>query len=225
VRLSGAFELLQRVPLVNGNYTLNFDLRAPRFAQVSVGVCQQHLLYVAACTRQVVVVPDGESRWRHFSLPLDFRSELPDRRWVPALGFLAVHLEGGADFVDVDNLGLLDGRGRQLLANGAFTSGLGQWYFAARHYFLPWHVDNLFLEVLIDQGAVGLSLLLTLLAMAFARLLWGRGREHVLAPYLLAALSGCLAVGCVFKRAGHAEVSFPVLLAAMLCPVSRWASP
>jgi hypothetical protein len=48
--------------------------------------------------------------------------------------------------------------------------------------------------VLIDQGAVGLSLLLTLLAMAFARLLWGRGREHVLAPYLLAALSGCLAV-------------------------------
>jgi hypothetical protein len=194
VRLSGAFELLQRVPLVNGNYTLNFDLRAPRFARVSVGVCQQHLLYVAACTRQVVVVTDGEARWRHFSLPLDFRSELPDRRWVPALGFLAVHLEGGADFVDVDNLGLLDGRGRQLLANGSFTSGLGQWYFAARHYFLPWHVDNLFLEVLIDQGAVGLSLLLTLLAMAFARLLWGRGREHVLAPYLLAALSGCLAV-------------------------------
>ena len=187
-------ELLQRVPLVTGNYTLNFDLRAPRFARVSVGVCQQHLLYVAACTRQVVVVTDGEARWRHFSLPLDFRSELPDRRWVPALGFLAVHLEGGADFVDVDNLGLLDGRGRQLLANGSFTSGLGQWYFAARHYFLPWHVDNLFLEVLIDQGAVGLSLLLTLLAMAFARLLWGRGREHVLAPYLLAALSGCLAV-------------------------------
>ena len=194
VRLSGAFELLQRVPLVNGNYTLNFDLRAPRFARVNVGVCQQHLLYVAACTRQVVVVPDGESRWRHFSLPLDFRSELPDRRWVPALGFLAVHLEGGADFVDVDNLGLLDGRGRQLLANGSFTSGLGQWYFAARHYFVPWHIDNLFLEVLIEQGAIGLSLLLTLLAMAFARLLWGRGREHVLAPYLLAALSACLAV-------------------------------
>ena len=194
VRLSGAFELLQRVPLVNGNYTLKFDLRAPRFARVNVGVCQQHLLYVAACTRQVVVVPDGESRWRHFSLPLDFRSELPDHWWVPALGFLAVHLEGGADFVDIDNLGLRDGQGRQLLVNGSFTSGLEQWYFAARHYFLPWHVDNLFLELLIDQGAVGLSLLLTLIAMAFARLLWGRGREQVLAPYLLAALSACLAV-------------------------------
>jgi hypothetical protein len=70
----------------------------------------------------------------------------------------------------------------------------GSGIFAARHYFLPWHVDNLFLEVLIDQGGVGLSLLLTLLAMAFARLLWGPGREHVLAPYVLAALSACLAV-------------------------------
>jgi hypothetical protein len=192
---SGAFELLQRVPLANGKYTLTLDLRAPQVARLSVGVCQQHLLYAAACTRQVVVVLDGDSRWRRVSLPLDSRSASAERRRMPALGFLALHLEGAADFVDVDHLSLLDEQGRQLLANGSFSGGLGQWFFAARHYFLPWHVDNLFLEVLIDQGGVGLSLLLTLLAMAFARLLRGPGREHVLAPYVLAALSACLAVG------------------------------
>jgi len=92
-------------------------------------------------------------------------------------------------------LSLINANGHQLLDNGDFSSDMAHWFFAGRHYFLPWHVDSIFIETLIDQGAVGLLLLLGLLGLALANLLWGRGREHVLAPYLLAALTGCLVVG------------------------------
>jgi O-antigen ligase len=111
------------------------------------------------------------------------------------LGFFDLRLLGPAAFIDVDNLSIVDARGRQLLANGGFSEGMSQWFFSSRHDFLSWHVDSLFLEVLIDQGVVGLSLLLALLAMAFANLLRGPGGDHVLAPYLLSALLACLVVG------------------------------
>jgi hypothetical protein len=55
------------------------------------------------------------------------------------------------EVIDLDKLHLFDATGRQLLHNGDFSDGLSRWFFAGRHYFVPWHIDNLFLEMLIDQ--------------------------------------------------------------------------
>lgn len=193
----GAFEVLQRVsPLHDGRYSLALDLRAPREARLSVAICRRHLLYDAACSGSVVSVPGGDRHWRHVSL--QFTAHSTRAAGVPptAFGFLSLRLLAGpGDAVDLDKLQLFDGTGRQLLHNGEFSDGLARWFFAGRHYFVPWHIDNLFLEVLIDQGVSGLLLLLALLALACANLLRGPGRSHVLAPYLLAALTAFMAVG------------------------------
>ncbi|MEF8766610.1 MAG: hypothetical protein ABTS16_16760 [Candidatus Accumulibacter phosphatis] len=197
VRAGGAFELLQRVPeLVAGStYTLAMDLHAPQPARLRVGLCQQHLLYAAACAQAGLALPSTDDEWQHFVVTLTAPKGW-SRGWPASWpGFLSLRLEGGADFVDVDHLSVLAADGHQLLGNGDFSGGMAHWFFAGRHYFLPWHVDSLFLEMLIDQGAVGLLLLLGLLGMAFANLLQGRGRAHVLAPYLLAALAACTVVG------------------------------
>ncbi len=196
-RAGGAFELLQRVPafVAGSTYTLAMDLRALQPAKLHAGLCHQHLLYAANCAQTGLTLSGKDEQWDHFTLTLTAGKD-GSRGWpVPWLGFLSLRLEGGADFVDVDHLSLLDAKGHQLLDNGDFSSGMAHWFFAGRHYFLPWHVDSLFIETLIDQGVVGLLLLLGLLGMAFANLLRGRGREHVLAPYLLAALTACLVVG------------------------------
>ncbi|MCM8621243.1 MAG: hypothetical protein NFW16_05750 [Candidatus Accumulibacter sp.] len=195
-RASGAFELLQRVPafVAGSTYTLAMDLRAPHPAKLRVGLCHQHLLYAANCAQTGLTLSGKDEQWDHFTLTFTAGKD-GSRGWPPWLGFLSLRLEGGADFVDVDHLSLINANGHQLLDNGDFSSDMAHWFFAGRHYFLPWHVDSIFIETLIDQGAVGLLLLLGLLGLALANLLWGRGREHVLAPYLLAALTGCLVVG------------------------------
>jgi hypothetical protein len=195
-RARAAFELLQRLPpLGDGTYTVAMDLRAPQLASLRLGVCQKHLLYAASCLQTAFAVPPADGEWRRFSVTVAAHTGAAGVWRLPALGFLSLRLEGPADFLDVDNLSVLNAEGQQLLDNGDFSSNLAHWFFAGHHYFLPWHVDSLFLEMLIDQGAIGLLLLVGLLAMAFGNLLWGPGRGHVLAPYLLAALAGSLAVG------------------------------
>ena len=192
----GAFDLLQRVPpLLEGSYAVAMDLRAPQPVRLEIGVCQRHLLYDATCRQAAVMVPGGKPQWRRFSLLLPAAGVDAGQERPPALAFLSLRLAGPGDFVDIDNLRVVDAAGRDLLVNGDFSDGLTRWFFAGRHYFVPWHIDNLFLETLIDQGVIGLLLLLTLLAMAFANLLRGPGRGHMLAPYLLAALTASIVLG------------------------------
>lgn len=191
----GAFELLQRVSTGGGVYSVAVDVRAPGAAGLGIGVCRRHLLRDAACLRMGFLVADASGDWRHvtasFTTPPGARG-LSQR---VGLGFLVLRLEGQGDLIEIDNLSLRDAAGNELLRNGNFSGGLAHWFFGVRHDYLPWHIDNLFLEALIDQGAIGLLLLLGIMTLAFSNLLRGPGREHVLAPYLIAALAGGAAVG------------------------------
>ncbi|MEF8698675.1 MAG: hypothetical protein V5B33_04975 [Candidatus Accumulibacter sp. UW20] len=229
-RSRSAFELLQRLPgPVAGTYTVTLDARAPQPTKFAVGLCHQHLLYAAACVQATHAVANAD--WRSVSLSLDAGDGLRSGWPVPV--FFQLHLLGSVDFIDIDNLRVVDALGRQMLANGGFADGLSQWFFAGRHYFVPWHVDSLFLETLIDQGAIGLSLLIALLVMAMARLLRGPAAEHALSPYLLAALLACAVVG-VFSslldmpRAAflfHLLLCYSLLVARRVPEVLLKASP
>lgn len=191
----GTFELLQRAPTGGGVYAVAMDIRAPRAVGLSIGVCRRHLLRDAACVRTGFLVPDARGEWRHVAASFTTPHGVGGASQRFGLGFLVLRLEGPGDLVEIDNLSLRDAAGNELLRNGNFSRGLAHWFFGVRHYYLPWHIDNLFLEALIDQGAIGLLLLLVVMATAFANLLRGPGREHVLAPYLLAALTGVATVG------------------------------
>ncbi|MCP5249849.1 MAG: O-antigen ligase family protein [Candidatus Accumulibacter sp.] len=196
VQLPGAFDLLQRVPpLVEANYTLAIDLRATQAVRLRAELCQRQLLYAEPCGRQAVLAHPGGGQWQHFSLQLTAGEASAGWWQSPGPGFLALQLLGPAASIDLDNLSVRAPDGRELLRNGAFADGMRHWFFAGHDYFVPWHVDNLFLEMLIDQGLVGLLLLLALLLLALANLLRGPGRTQVLAPYLFAALLGSLVVG------------------------------
>jgi hypothetical protein len=130
VRPGGAFELLQRVPApFAGTYKVAMDLRTLQPAMVSVGLCQKHLLYAASCTQPAVVKLAGGEGWRHVSLSLTGRKGLPGGWSVPVLGFFDLRLLGPADFIDVDNLSVVDATGQQLLGNGGFSDGMSQWFF------------------------------------------------------------------------------------------------
>ena len=189
-----AVDLLQRVPVADNSFLLEMDVRTSEDAILDVGVCRKHLLYDAACARTRLEVAAGGDRWRRVLAPLA-TEQLAAPWWWRFSGFFALRLEGPAQAVDIDNVSLRNTAGDNLIDNGSFASGLAHWFFAGRHYFVPWHVDNLLLELLIEQGVLGLLLFMGLLVMAVANLVSGRGRGHWLAPYLLAALIAALAIG------------------------------
>jgi O-antigen ligase len=95
-----------------------------------------------------------------------------------------------------------------LLENGQFSKGLAHWFPAAQSYFVPWHIDNLFLEVLVERGLAGLLLLAALMAYALWHLAIGRARSLPLSPYLAASLCAALLVGLVSSFMDVPRVAF-----------------
>lgn len=196
--LGGLFAVTQRVPLQPGvRYRASFDLRVPSPVDISMGVCEMHLIYERECQWARLRARPGPVSWQRHELAFD--GPLLDPGWwfAPRMGVfvLTVHTAGGmAEFDDI----VLTGAGQgNLLRNGGFERGLAHWLPAAQYYYLPWHIDNLVLEWLIERGVLGLLLMLALSGLALWNLGFGPARRQLLAPFLAASLCGGLMVGLV----------------------------
>ena len=84
---------------------------------------------------------------------------------------------------------------RDLLVNGDFSAELSHWFMTSDRNHLPWHIKNVFANVALDQGLVGLALWSALVFGALARVTLGTARTHPLAPGIAGGLAGFLAVG------------------------------
>ena len=153
--LGGRHGLTQRVPLL-GAYRMSLDLRAERPADILVRVCESHLLYDRACQSaffRVLPTPGG-AEWQRRQFNLSGPPLHAGVWFAPRQGVLTLSVLGAGSSVDIDNVVLESAGGQRLLANGDFSADLAQWLPAAQSYFLPWHIDNLFLELLIERGLV-----------------------------------------------------------------------
>ena len=212
-QIAGLYALAQRVERVpDSMYSVSMDVRVRRASEFEVSVCERHLLYDQDCQGHVVQMKQPGSAWQHveFELTGD-RFEhglLAESR--PVMLTLAVSNTGGA--VDVDNVRLTSSTGRSLVSNGGFDEGLTDWFPAAQFYFLPWHIDNLYLEWLIEHGIVGLLLFCALAAAAMWSLVFGAARVLPQAPFLAAALASGLAVGLVSSALDAPRTAFLLLL-------------
>ena len=86
---------------------------------------------------------------------------------------------------------------------------------------MPWHVDNLALELLIERGALSLAAFTVLAALALRRLTAPRRRRCGLAPIAAAALAGALLVGGVSSLLDMPRVAV-LLLTIVLVAAWGW---
>ena len=186
----------QRVPIVvGGQYSVVLDARAPRRAQLHLEICEKHLLYNAGCAIAAVSVnATGDSAQRMVA-SLDGRNLSGGPWYAPRLAFFAMAVESPGGKIEIDNVSLFGPDGRNLLANGDFAEGMSRWFSTSDRLHLPWHIKNIGLNVLFDQGVAGLLLFVLLVGGALWRLTAGKARAHPMAPFMAAALAGFLVVG------------------------------
>jgi hypothetical protein len=117
--------------------------------------------------------------------------------------------------VEIDNVAL-EHDGRDLLRNGDFARGMTRWFPSARRYFVPWHIDNVPLEVLIEQGIAGLAAFALLFGSALRAALAPRNRGLPATPVLVASLVAALLVGVVSSVLDVPRVAFLFFLLAFI---------
>lgn len=191
--LGGLYALSQRVDLIPGQfYRLAMDIRSKQGVEMLVQVCALHLLYPADCQeRQFGLNSGGWQRWASVLSGETF--DAPAWRRAGHGVLLLSLLTSGAE-VEVANPHLSAGGGN-LLRNAQFLEAGAGWFPMASSYFLPWHIDNLYLEILIETGLVGLILSLGGVLLIVRRLFLAYMRGNALAPYLISCVAGLMALG------------------------------
>ncbi len=96
--------------------------------------------------------------------------------------------------VDVTDLSLQDWQGHELLSNGDFSHGSDNWFWAVDDH-LMWHTKNLAVNVLFDQGWLGLLAVGGLFALTLARLSRQVANGDQLSAIFLAAITGFIVTG------------------------------
>jgi hypothetical protein len=190
------FRMEQRVVITpHTHYVMTVVGRSPDLSVAHLEVCTRHLLYVAECQ---LVEQDGKEQpstrdgWRRYGFSFDSGTMGQSNWLLPRPVFLAI-----ATYRDLDvrSVRLVGPDGVDVVANGNFRNHLDRWFSSSDRYHLPWHIKNIVLAVLLDQGLVGLALFTLLVGGALLRTTFGRAFRHPDAPYVASAIVGYLVVG------------------------------
>jgi hypothetical protein len=213
--LGGLYALTQRVGAsADDGYRAEFVARVAQPTRLAVSVCRMHLLYEDICERGIVHLVPGD--WRRVTVPLTGPALHAGHWGTPRTAVFALSVLDAGGVVELDDVVLRAAARADLLRNGDFSSELAHWFPAATHYFVPWHIDNLLLELLIEDGLVGVATFALLLTAALRSLLSPRNRGLPLRAVLVASLSGVLLIGLVSSVLDVPRVAFLLYLFAFL---------
>ncbi len=193
--LGGLYALSQRVDLIpKQRYRFAMDVRSGHDVEMLVQVCALHLLYPASCQGRKIRLNSGG--WQRWESKLSGSSFMTNSWLGAGHGVLWVSVVSPGAEVEVANLHLAAG-GDNLLRNAQFMEEGAGWFPAARSYFLPWHIDNLYLEILIETGLIGLFFFLAVILHIGWRLFRAYMEGNALAPYFMSCIAGYMALGLV----------------------------
>jgi len=179
-------------------YHLLLDIRSNKpHLNLSTSLCEKSLQYSFRCSNQLITT--SNSAWEHEEQFID--SDVLGESVSAALLKRPVQLSfynanGVGQTIDITHVQLLDPDGVNLIENGDFSHSTDFWLFATEKHN-PWHIFNLWVHLLFDQGWLGLSAFILLFALAIYRCCLLLPKQTMFSSILLAAFSGFLVVAWV----------------------------
>ena len=228
--LGGLFSLTQRVDFSKiSSYTVRLRARAKTEADVRLKICEKHMIYEGACHyRFVKIRPLPEGQWQTLTIPLRGRAQVGSSYRVPRFGVFSISVtNAGAELAlqeiglyagSLTNMGLDRGQhalgGKVLLQNSDFSQGLSSWFASSQGYYLPWHIDNVYLELLIERGLLGLLLMAVWVLIGLKSVARSATHNHSesLARFLAASLAAAAMVGLVSSWMDVPRIAFLVFM-------------
>ena len=207
----GELGLTQGVSLESGGHykvRLRAHMDSPMWFKAQL--CEQYLLYTAQCqlrTRQVSEAGKTADGW--IVLPL-LGPVFAAGDWKR--GVLSLKLLQPNAAMAITAIELIDPMGRQVLKNSDLSSGPRYWSNIAYGNFLPWHMDNLLLELLIERGLLGVLVLAMVVLSALRQVAGKIPRRDPLALAVGGSIMAALMVGALISFVEIPRVSLVLWL-------------
>jgi hypothetical protein len=219
--IDGLFALTQRVSLNPGGMrVVTFDARAAVQTDVYVSLCELHLLYPRRCQSAWLRMPPTGSQWQRGAVVLQGPTLSVGSAWAPRQGVFSVSVFDAGRQIDIRRLSLAGLNRVEQLVNGDFAQGMARWFPSAQGYYVPWHIDNLWLELLIERGLFAMVAFAVCMACAVWSLVAAiRRRDRTsppIAPFLAASLCGGLCIGLISSVMDVPRVALLLMLLAIL---------
>jgi hypothetical protein len=209
----GLYALTQRVELVaGGNYRVILTIRADADTTVLLKVCEKHLLYEGECQAGYFRLRPSIAEWQRLVLPLSGDAMPSGAAMMPRSGVFSISVVDPGAAIDIQKVQLVGANKKVLLENSDFLHGMAYWFPSASTYYQPWHMDNLYLEVLIERGVAGLLLFGLLVLYAMRALVFALVAGQCIVPYFAASLGGVLLSGVVISLMDAPRVAFLLYL-------------
>lgn len=198
------------------SYALSLDVRSDQpNAQVTVSVCEKWLLTSARCVFKTIDIAES-GIWQPVQTGLQSAAVGSSPWYAPRPAKLSIHNANAHAAVDVDTIRLRAPDGREQLLNGDFSRGLDRWFFSVDND-KPWHIWSLPIQVLFDQGWLGVIALALFVMVG----LWRSGRNawrgDMMAGAMLASCVGLLMIGSLGSLLDSPRLLLLFLLLVWFC--------
>ena len=214
--IDGVMTLSQRVAIHPSHWhRVDLAIRVTAPALLHIRLCETHLLYARHCQAGVLELQEKGSDWQHVATYLSGQGLSTGEAAWPRGAILSIAVINVGGAVEIQHIALTAPDRTQLLSNGDFSNGLAHWLPTAMGYYVPWHIDNLYLDVLVERGLPALLAFVTCAAIALRRLARAGPRGPAFAPFLAASLAGALCAGLVNSVMDVPRVAFLMLFIAI----------
>ena len=206
------------------DYTLSLNVRSDQpNASIAVSICEKWLLTSAHCNFKSIDFT-GNKLWQPVQIHLQ-SGDIGNGLWYRSPPVkLSISNSNAHAVVDVDNLRLQAPEGGELLINGDFTKGMDRWFFTVDND-RPWHIWSLPIQVLFDQGWLGVVVLTLFVAVS----LWRVGRDtwhgDAMGGAMLASSVGFLVIGSLDSLVDSPRLLLLFLLLMWFCGQSTRPRP
>ena len=174
-------------------YKLNLDYRIhSEKSRLNISICEKAIQHSFNC-RGIELIPQKiNTQWQHFEHTIDTLIIGDTYRPIK----LILHNNRPDSTIDVSNISLSSVNKNNLITNGNFSKGMNHWFFTADDH-IPWRTENLWVQILFDQGWLGLITFNLILLYTIIYLLRQLHKQDYYSAVTLASLTGFLVVGVI----------------------------
>jgi len=187
---------------------------------ISIRICSRNLMHAADCKYFSPKLVAQEYGWGFYAIPIE-KGVLKPYSWYSKWPkVLLVRNKTKNTVLDISEIRLENDKGQQLLENNAFEFGGQRWFSYNEFEHLPWHIKSMYLDLIFEQGYLGLVVFLLMVGAAFINLFKKLFKGEFYSLTWITAMSGFLIVGITGTLVDVPRIMFLfyMLLLSILSP-------